>query len=119
MIHPLADEFLLISGEHSFLLAAKVNARLVSGFETMDTKYSQTVDPEDLVVVSAPEGGSLEPAIMLAEFVRTYRMPLIGTSEKPSRFPAFLLSRVRLAGDRYQLLYPLGNSSRAAPDLFQ
>ena len=66
MIHPLTDEFLLISGEHSFLLAAKVNARFGLRIETMDTEYSQTVDPEDLVVVSAPEGGSLEPAIMLA-----------------------------------------------------
>jgi hypothetical protein len=77
MIHPLTDEFLLISGEHSFLLAAKVNARFGLRIETMDTEYSQTVDQDDLVVVSAPEGGSLEPAIMLAEFVRTYRMPLI------------------------------------------
>ncbi|MGA2919033.1 alpha/beta hydrolase [Methanoregula sp.] len=77
MIHPLTDEFLLISGEHSFLLAGKANARFGLRIETMDAEYSQTVDPDDLIVVSAPEGGPLEPAIMLAEFVRTYRMPLI------------------------------------------
>jgi hypothetical protein len=77
MIHPLADEFLLVRGEHSFLLVAKANARFGLRIETMDKEYSQTVDPDDLIVVSAPEGGPLEPAIMLAEFVRTYRMPLI------------------------------------------
>lgn len=77
MIHPLADEFLLVSGEHSFLLAAKVNARFGLCIETPETEYCQTVEPDDLVVVSAPEGGSIEPAIMLAEFVRTYHMPLI------------------------------------------
>jgi hypothetical protein len=77
MIRSLADEFLLISGEHSFLLAAQANARFGLRIETMDEEYSQTVDPDDLIVVSAPGGGPLEPAIMLAEFVRTYRMPLI------------------------------------------
>lgn len=77
MIYPLADEFLLIRGEHSFLLACKANARFGLRIETMEKEYSQTVDPDDIVVVSAPGGGPLEPAIMLAEFVRTYRLPLI------------------------------------------
>ena len=77
MIQPLADEFLLISGEHSFLLAARANARFGLRIETRDEEFSQTVEPDDLVVVSAPEGGALDPAIMLAEFVRKYRMPLI------------------------------------------
>ncbi len=77
MIVPLRDELLLISGTHSFLLAAKANAQFALRIETPDREYCQTIDPSDLVVVSAPEGGALEPAIMLAEFVRTYRMPLI------------------------------------------
>jgi hypothetical protein len=77
MIVPLRDEFLLISGTRSFLLAAKANARFALRIETADKEYSQTIEPTDLIVVSAPEGGALEPAIMLAEFVRTYRMPLI------------------------------------------
>lgn len=77
MIVPLGDEFLLISGIRSFLLAAKVNALFALRIETPDREYCQTVDPTDIVVVSAPEGGAVEPAIMLAEFVRTYRMPLI------------------------------------------
>ena len=33
--------------------------------------------PGDLVVVSAPEGGPVEPALMLLELVRTYHLPLI------------------------------------------
>ena len=77
MIYPLADEFLLISGERSFLLVARVGASFGLRIETFDEEYSQTVEPDDLVAVSAPEGGALEPACMLAEFVRTYRTPLI------------------------------------------
>jgi hypothetical protein len=77
MIVPLNDEFLLISGTRSFLLAAKANALFALRIEAPDKEYCQTIEPADLIVVSAPEGGALEPAIMLAEFVRTYHMPLI------------------------------------------
>ena len=77
MIYPLADEFLIVSGEHSFLLVARAGAHFGLRIETPGGEYSQTVEPDDLVAFSAPEGGALEPAFMLAEFVRTYRMPLI------------------------------------------
>jgi len=77
MMYPLADEFLLISGDHSFLLVARAGAFFGLRIETFGNEYSQTVEPDDLIAVSAPEGGALEPACMLAEFVRTYRMPLI------------------------------------------
>jgi len=77
MIYPLADEFLLISGERSFLLVARVGAHFGLRIETPSGEYSQSVEPDDLVAVSAPEGGALEPAFMLADFVRIYRMPLI------------------------------------------
>ena len=77
MIVPLRDELLLISGTRSFLLAARANARFALRIETPENEFCQTIEPPDIVVVSAPEGGALEPAIMLAEFVRTYRMPLI------------------------------------------
>jgi hypothetical protein len=77
MMYPLADEFLLISGDHSFLLVARAGAFFGLRIETFGNEYSQTIEPDDLVAVSAPEGGALEPACMLAEFVRTYRMPLI------------------------------------------
>ncbi|MFA4877978.1 MAG: alpha/beta hydrolase [Methanoregula sp.] len=77
MIYPLADEYLLLSGEHSFLIVARAGAFFGLRIETFGEEYSQTVEPDDLVVVSAPEGGAVEPACMLAEFVRTYHMPLI------------------------------------------
>ena len=77
MIFPLADEFLLISGTRSFLLVAKANALFALRIEAPDKEYCQTIEPTDMIVVSAPEGGALEPAIMLAEFVRKYHLPLI------------------------------------------
>lgn len=77
MIVPLRDEFLLISGTRSFLLAARANTLFALRIETPEREYSQTIEPGDLIVVSAPEGGAIEPAFMLAEFVRTYHMPLI------------------------------------------
>lgn len=77
MIVPLKDEFLLISGTRSFLLVTRAGSLFALRIETMDKEYSQTVEPGDLIAVSAPEGGAMEPAFMLAEFVRTYRMPLI------------------------------------------
>ena len=35
------------------------------------------MSPGDLVAVSAPEGGSVEPALMLLELVRTHHLPLV------------------------------------------
>ena len=77
MIIPLNDELLLIRTEHSFLLVATANALFGLCIETMTNDFCQTVEPTDLVVVSAPEGGEIEPAIMLIECVRTYHLPLI------------------------------------------
>ncbi|MHB8164070.1 MAG: alpha/beta hydrolase [Methanoregula sp.] len=77
MIFPLDDELLLIRRGHSFLLIAKVNALFGLCIETTTNEFCQTVEPTDLVVVSAPEGGAIEPAMMLIEFVRTYHLPLI------------------------------------------
>ncbi|PKL65909.1 MAG: alpha/beta hydrolase [Methanomicrobiales archaeon HGW-Methanomicrobiales-3] len=69
-------EFLLISGSRSFLLVAQAGAMFALCIETMDAEYCQTLEPHDLVAASAPEGGPLEPAIMLIEFVRKYRIPV-------------------------------------------
>ncbi len=77
MMYPLNDELLLIRFRHSFLLIAKANALFGLCIETTTNEFCQTVDPTDLVVVSAPEGGAIEPAIMLVESVRTYHLPLI------------------------------------------
>ena len=73
----LTDTFLLIRGRTSFFVIAKANARFGVWIETQNKEYSQTIEPDDLVVVSAPEGGSLEPAVMLVESVRKYRLPLM------------------------------------------
>ena len=77
MIFSLEDELLLISGTHSFLLVAKNRIRFALCIETPVDEYVQGVKPGDLVVVSAPEGGAVEPAMMLIELVRAYHMPLL------------------------------------------
>jgi hypothetical protein len=77
MMYPMSDELLLIRTGHSFLLVAKANALFGLCIETTTYEFCQTVEPADLVVVSAPEGGAIEPAMMLIEFVRTYHLPLI------------------------------------------
>jgi hypothetical protein len=77
MILPLDDELLLISGTHSFLLVGKIRARFALCIETNTDEYIQGVKAGDLVVVSAPEGGAVEPAMMLIELVRAYHMPLL------------------------------------------
>jgi hypothetical protein len=74
---PLREEFLLLSGAHSFLILAKVNACFALCIETAETEYCQTLEPDDLVAASGPEGGPVEPALMLIDFVRKYRMPLM------------------------------------------
>ncbi|NMB79920.1 MAG: alpha/beta hydrolase [Methanomicrobiales archaeon] len=76
MNYPLDGDFLLVRGTRSFLLAGHANARFALCIETAEQEYCQTLDPSDLVAASAPEGGPLEPAIMLIEFVRKYRIPL-------------------------------------------
>lgn len=77
MIVPLSDQLLLIEGDSSFLLIGKAGERFVLCIETTDDEYCQTVAAEDLIVVSAPEGGPVDQARMLLELVRTYHMPLL------------------------------------------
>lgn len=76
MIYSLDGDFLLIRGVHSFLLVAQAGACFALCIETAEEEFCQTLEPEDLVAASAPEGGALEPAVMLIEFVRKYRMPV-------------------------------------------
>src|SRR5512136_1748636 len=71
------DELLLIEGNYSFLLVSRVKDRFGLFIETSDEEYCQRVDAGDLVVVSAPEGGAVEPALMLMDLVRTYHVPLL------------------------------------------
>jgi hypothetical protein len=77
MIHILDDESLLIKGKTSFLLVALVKNNFGLCIETADDEYVQGVEAGDLVVVSAPEGGAIEPALMLIDLVRTFHVPLL------------------------------------------
>jgi len=77
MIFPLDDELLLIRGKKSFLLIALVKNRFGLCIETSHDEYCQGVDAGDLIVVSAPEDGAVEPAVMLIDLVRTYHVPLL------------------------------------------
>ncbi len=76
-ILPDRDTLLLIEGSRSFLLAGISDARFPLCLETHDGEMCTTIEEGDLVVVSAPEGGPLEPAVMLLELVRTYRHPVV------------------------------------------
>ena len=77
MIHTLDDGVLLINGKQSFLLVALVKNRFGLCIETAHDEYVQGVEAGDLVVVSAPEGGAIEPALMLIDLVRTFHVPLL------------------------------------------
>ncbi len=75
LAHP--GELLLVKGTSSFLIAGKPAGPFSLCIETFEGEYIQGIATDDLIVVSAPEGGPLEPACMLLELVRTYRLPLI------------------------------------------
>jgi hypothetical protein len=77
MIFSLGDELLLIRGKKSFLLIALVKNRFGLCIETSHDEYCQGVNAGDLIVVSAPEDGAVEPAVMLIDLVRTYHVPLL------------------------------------------
>jgi hypothetical protein len=77
MIAPLHDEFLLIEKDHSFLIIAKARERFALCIETAAEELCQTMEPEDLVAVSGPEGGDIGAGVMLIELVRRYHTPLL------------------------------------------
>jgi len=77
MKYPLEDGLLLIRGNSSFLLVGKAKEQFALCIETSKEEICQGVMPGDVIVVSAPEGGAVEPALMLMDLVRTYHMPLL------------------------------------------
>jgi hypothetical protein len=77
MNYALDDELLLIRGRQSFLIIALVKNRFGLCIETAHDEYIQGVEAGDLVVVSAPEDGAIEPALMLIDLVRTFHLPLL------------------------------------------
>jgi len=77
MKYPLDDGLLLIRGDLSFLLIGKAKDRFSLCIETSTEEFSLGVMPGDVIVVSAPEGGPVEPALLLMDLVRTYHVPLL------------------------------------------
>jgi hypothetical protein len=95
------NEYLLIQGNNSFLLIGKAGTELCICIETADSEYCQGLSPDDIIVVSAPEGGLVEPALMLLELVRKFRCPLLVL---PKGHPGSKrLMYVISAGDRIRL----------------
>ena len=77
MNYALGDGVLLIRGKQSFLLIALVKSSFGLCIETSHDEYCQGVEAGDLVVVSAPEDGPIEPALMLIDLVRSFHVPLL------------------------------------------
>jgi len=77
MRYSLRDGLLLIQGDHSFLLVGAATEKFSLCIETSQDEFCQGVMPGDIIAVSAPEGGPVEPALMLMELVRTYHVPLL------------------------------------------
>jgi hypothetical protein len=75
----LPDEktLLLVEGGRSFVLAGLIGDRFSLCLETATGEICTTLERSDVVAVSAPEGGPVEPAFMLLELVRTYRHPVV------------------------------------------
>jgi len=71
------DRILIIKGDRSFLLAGKAGKRFPLSILTADSEYCQTIEEDDIIAVSAPEGGSTRAAGMLMELVRSHHMPLV------------------------------------------
>lgn len=74
---PDLQTLLLIEGTRSFVLAGIIGRRFPLCLETMTGEVCTTLEQGDIVAVSAPEGGPLEPAVMLLELVRSYQLPLL------------------------------------------
>ncbi len=77
MNYPVKDGLLLVRGTCSFLLIGTATDRFSLCLETSTEEFCQGVMPGDVIVVSAPEGGAIEPAVMLMELVRKYHVPLL------------------------------------------
>ncbi|MCQ1538744.1 alpha/beta hydrolase [Methanocalculus taiwanensis] len=71
------DRLVLIRGQSSFLICARAGRKFPLMIETVDSEYVQGIYPDDIIAVSAPEGGELIPACYLLDLVRKYNQPLL------------------------------------------
>jgi len=79
------DQPVIIRGISSFLVISKAFVKFPLLIETDTDEIVQGVYPGDLIIVSAPEGGEVLPALYLLEMVRTYHLPVIAL---PKTHPA-------------------------------
>jgi hypothetical protein len=77
MILTPGDRIVLIRGQSSFLLCARAGRKFPLMIETFDSEYVQGIHPDDIIAVSAPEGGELTPARYLLDLVRRYDQPVL------------------------------------------
>ncbi len=70
-------EMIVFRGNSSFIVAGQPPTSFSLCVEYAEGEYCQTVESCDIVAVSAPEGGALQPAVMLLDLVRMYHTPLI------------------------------------------
>lgn len=70
-------QIILLRGPGSFVLAGQPILPFPLCIEHPGGEYCMRVGQDDLVAVSAPEGGLLEPALMLLSLVRDYHTPLV------------------------------------------
>ncbi len=91
----------LLRGASSFLLVGRAEEKfpLIIGTETGE--LVQGIYPGDLIIVSAPEGGEVPPALYLLEMVRTYHTPVIalGKDHPAGRRLSYVVS----AADRIEM----------------
>ena len=78
---PWDDAFIVIRDRSSFILAARAVEKFPLLIETETEEIVQGMYPGDLILVSAPEGGEILPAIYLLELIRTHHLPLIALSK--------------------------------------
>ncbi|HJK79152.1 MAG TPA: alpha/beta hydrolase [Methanocorpusculum sp.] len=85
---------ILIRGRSSFLLAACVREKFPLIIETDTEELVQGIYPGDLIIISAPEGGEIAPALYLLEMVKTYHTPVIalGKDHPASRRLSYVVS---------------------------
>ena len=75
----------VVKGSSSFLLINRAFEKFPLMIETDTEEIVQGVYPGDLIIVSAPEGGDILPALFLLELVRTHHLPVIAL---PKTHPA-------------------------------
>lgn len=88
------DRPLVLRGASSFLLVGRAGEKFPLIIGTDTEELVQGIYPGDLIVVSAPDGGVIPPALYLIEMVRTYHTPVIalGKDHPAGRRLSYVLS---------------------------